>query len=121
MVGYLHDELNSRSDSTSWHARLRGSLPTPMDRAAGGPGKRSSPWLGLAVISAAALCDPPAHAADTDTAMANVDVAIAFAVDFSASIDPTTADLQREGHAAARSPRPRSSAPSPRIALAASA
>ena len=32
---------------------------------------------------------------------ANVDVAIVFAVDFSASIDPKIADLQREGHAAA--------------------
>ncbi|MDL2401294.1 DUF1194 domain-containing protein [Rhizobium mayense] len=36
----------------------------------------------------------PAHAA-------NVDAAIVFAVDYSASIDPDTADLQREGHAAA--------------------
>ncbi|WP_250888950.1 DUF1194 domain-containing protein [Mesorhizobium sp. dw_380] len=33
--------------------------------------------------------------------MANVDVAIVFAVDFSSSIDPRTADMQREGHAAA--------------------
>jgi hypothetical protein len=32
---------------------------------------------------------------------ANVDVAIVFAVDFSSSIDPKIADLQREGHAAA--------------------
>lgn len=37
---------------------------------------------------------PQAHAAD-------VDVAIVFAVDFSSSIDPKIADLQREGHAAA--------------------
>ena len=35
-----------------------------------------------------------AHAAD-------VDVAVVFAVDFSSSIDPDTADLQRKGHAAA--------------------
>jgi len=35
-----------------------------------------------------------AHAAD-------VDAAIVFAVDFSSSIDPDTADLQRKGHAAA--------------------
>lgn len=35
-----------------------------------------------------------AHAAD-------VDVAIVFAVDFSSSIEPDTADLQRNGHAAA--------------------
>lgn len=32
---------------------------------------------------------------------ADVDVAIVFAVDFSSSIDPDTADLQRKGHAAA--------------------
>ncbi|RUX98384.1 DUF1194 domain-containing protein, partial [Mesorhizobium sp. M7A.F.Ca.CA.004.04.1.1] len=32
---------------------------------------------------------------------ANVDVAIVFAVDFSSSIDPKIADMQREGHAAA--------------------
>jgi hypothetical protein len=31
----------------------------------------------------------------------DVDVAVVFAVDFSASIDPATADLQRNGHAAA--------------------
>ena len=31
----------------------------------------------------------------------HVDVAIVFAVDFSSSIDPHTADLQRKGHAAA--------------------
>ncbi|RWB54843.1 DUF1194 domain-containing protein [Mesorhizobium sp.] len=31
----------------------------------------------------------------------NVDVAVVFAVDFSSSIDPKIADLQREGHAAA--------------------
>ncbi|TGS57734.1 DUF1194 domain-containing protein, partial [Mesorhizobium sp. M3A.F.Ca.ET.201.01.1.1] len=33
--------------------------------------------------------------------MLNVDVAVVFAVDFSSSIDPKIADLQREGHAAA--------------------
>ncbi|MEI9423851.1 DUF1194 domain-containing protein [Mesorhizobium sp. Cs1299R1N1] len=32
---------------------------------------------------------------------ATVDVAVVFAVDFSSSIDPATADLQRKGHAAA--------------------
>ena len=32
---------------------------------------------------------------------ANVDVAVVFAVDYSSSIDPEIADLQREGHAAA--------------------
>lgn len=34
-------------------------------------------------------------------AQADVDAAIVFAVDVSASVDPATADLQREGHAAA--------------------
>lgn len=40
------------------------------------------------------LWAPPSRAAEVDTA-------IVFAVDVSASIDPATADLQREGHAAA--------------------
>lgn len=47
-----------------------------------------------AMIAASAFWAPQANAAD-------VDVAIIFAVDVSASIDPATADLQREGHAAA--------------------
>lgn len=45
-------------------------------------------------LAASLLWGPQAHAAD-------VDVAIVFAVDFSSSIDPDTADLQRKGHAAA--------------------
>jgi len=47
-----------------------------------------------AMLAASALCTPQANAAD-------VDAAIVFAVDVSASIDPATANLQREGHAAA--------------------
>ncbi|WP_406871902.1 DUF1194 domain-containing protein [Aminobacter sp. P9b] len=47
-----------------------------------------------AMLAASALCTPHASAAE-------VDVAIVFAVDVSASINPATADLQREGHAAA--------------------
>ncbi|WP_246691244.1 MULTISPECIES: DUF1194 domain-containing protein [unclassified Mesorhizobium] len=44
---------------------------------------------------------PTTQAADVDGAVLNVDVAVVFAVDFSSSIDPKIADLQREGHAAA--------------------
>jgi hypothetical protein len=41
-----------------------------------------------------------AHASGTDQAQGfDVDVAVVFAVDFSSSIDPATADLQRNGHA----------------------
>jgi hypothetical protein len=47
-----------------------------------------------AALAALLFWGPQAHAAD-------VDVAIVFAVDFSSSIDPPTADLQRKGHAAA--------------------
>jgi len=50
--------------------------------------------LRLAALAASLSWAPQAHAAD-------VDVAIVFAVDFSSSIDPQTADLQRKGHAAA--------------------
>jgi hypothetical protein len=54
-------------------------------------------YLGLAAALAASLLGgQQARAADVD-----VDVAIVFAVDFSSSIDPQTADLQRNGHAAA--------------------
>jgi hypothetical protein len=43
-----------------------------------------------------------AHASGTDQAQGfDVDVAVVFAVDFSSSIDPATADLQRNGHASA--------------------
>lgn len=66
-----------------------------------GPGKRARSLLGSAALVAMAFWDPPAHAANLDLAVMNVDVAIAFAVDFSSSIDPKLADLQREGHAAA--------------------
>jgi hypothetical protein len=56
---------------------------------------RVDPFLKLAVMLAAVLlCRQQAHAAD-------VDVAIVFAVDYSSSIDPDTANLQRKGHAEA--------------------
>ncbi|NRP75713.1 hypothetical protein ILFOPFJJ_06636 [Ensifer psoraleae] len=52
-------------------------------------------FLGLpAALAALVLWGLQAQAAD-------VDAAVVFAVDFSSSIDPDTADLQREGHAAA--------------------
>ncbi len=55
----------------------------------------SNSFLRLAGTLAAALLGPlPAQAADFD-------VAIVFAVDFSSSVDPDTANLQRNGHAAA--------------------
>jgi hypothetical protein len=56
---------------------------------------RANGFLTLAVVLMACLsCRQQAHAAA-------VDAAIVFAVDFSSSIDPDTADLQRKGHAAA--------------------
>ena len=56
---------------------------------------RITAYLRLAATLAASLSwGQQAQAAD-------VDVAIVFAVDFSSSIDPQTADLQRKGHAAA--------------------
>ncbi|MCA1443199.1 DUF1194 domain-containing protein [Ensifer sp. IC4062] len=45
-------------------------------------------------LAACVLWGPQTHATD-------VDVAVVFAVDFSSSVDPGTADLQRDGHAAA--------------------
>jgi hypothetical protein len=54
----------------------------------------ASSFLRLAVFAASTLWGLQANAAD-------VDAAIVFAVDFSSSVDPATADLQREGHAAA--------------------
>lgn len=48
----------------------------------------------LVVLGTSTFFGLQAHAAD-------VDVAVVFAVDVSASIDPATADLQREGHAEA--------------------
>ncbi|WDZ80662.1 DUF1194 domain-containing protein (plasmid) [Ensifer adhaerens] len=56
-------------------------------------------FLRLAATLAASLFGTlAAQAADTGV---DVDVAIVFAVDFSTSVDPDTADLQRNGHAAA--------------------
>ncbi|WP_348626180.1 MULTISPECIES: DUF1194 domain-containing protein [unclassified Mesorhizobium] len=81
MVGRHHQDSRSRSHSD--------------------PGQRANSLLRLATLTAAAFWCPTAHSANVDGAMLNVDVAVVFAVDFSSSIDPRTADLQREGHAAA--------------------
>ncbi|TPN20866.1 DUF1194 domain-containing protein [Mesorhizobium sp. B2-3-3] len=71
-----------------------------MDRSAERLGSRASSLLSLVAIGAA-FCGSPTHAAGVEVPIMNVDVAIAFAVDFSSSIAPKVADLQREGHAAA--------------------
>ncbi|KUM25804.1 hypothetical protein AU467_24780 [Mesorhizobium loti] len=77
---------------------MRGRLPASPDRQAG---KRAHSLLRLATLAAVALWGPTVGAADVDGARLNVDVAVVFAVDFSSSIDPKIADMQREGHAAA--------------------
>lgn len=48
----------------------------------------------MAILAALVCCTSQAHATEVDTA-------IVFAVDASGSVDPATAYLQREGHAAA--------------------
>lgn len=86
------------ADAAFCHAQARGRLHASPDRQ---DGKRAHSLLRLATLAAVALWGPTAHAVNLDLAVMNVDVAIAFAVDFSSSIDPKIADLQREGHAAA--------------------
>lgn len=72
-----------------------GSPPRLAGRPDAGLARRASLFLRLAGgLAASVPWGLQAHAA-------NVDVAIVFAVDFSSSIDPKIADLQREGHAAA--------------------
>lgn len=65
------------------------------------PPRRINSLLRLATFAASVLGGPAADAANVDPAPLRVDVAVVFAVDFSSSIDPKIADLQREGHAAA--------------------
>lgn len=57
--------------------------------------------LRLAAFAACVIWGPAADAANVDPASMKVDVAVVFAVDFSSSIGPGIADMQREGHAAA--------------------
>lgn len=65
------------------------------------PGRHARPLIGLAVLAGSLLWGPAADATNVDAMSMNVDVAVVFAVDFSSSIAPGIADLQREGHAAA--------------------
>jgi Protein of unknown function (DUF1194) len=99
MFGTVYRDVGPVSEVASFHKQVRTirrrRLPTPTKRPAGGLAKRPSSFLRLAgALAALAFWAPQAHAA-------SVDVAVAFAVDFSSSIDPEIADLQREGHAAA--------------------
>lgn len=86
------------ADAAFCRAQARGGFPASPDRQAG---KRAHSLLRLATLAAAAFWAPATQAANVDSAKMNVDVAVVFAVDFSSSIDPKIADLQREGHAAA--------------------
>ncbi|CDX11092.1 conserved exported hypothetical protein [Mesorhizobium sp. ORS 3324] len=86
------------ADAAICRAQARGRLPASPDRQAG---KRAFSLLRLATLAAVAFWGPTTQAADVEGARLNVDVAVVFAVDFSSSIDPKLADLQREGHAAA--------------------
>lgn len=64
-------------------------------------GRHSSLTLTAGIAATLAL-GSQACASEVDEGLGfDVDVAIVFAVDFSSSIDPHTADLQRNGHAAA--------------------
>jgi hypothetical protein len=99
MFGSGHQGVDPLSEAAAFRQQVRttrrGSLPTSTERSAGGLAERARSLLILAgALAASVSWGLPAHAA-------NVDVAIVFAVDFSSSIDPKIADLQREGHAAA--------------------
>ncbi|MFC3323236.1 DUF1194 domain-containing protein [Mesorhizobium cantuariense] len=100
MFGSVDHDAGPRSGAVSFRERVRmvgwGSLLTPTEQSARGLTKRAGSFSKLAGTLAASMFWglSAAHAA-------NVDVAIVFAVDFSSSIDPKIADLQREGHATA--------------------
>jgi len=57
--------------------------------------------LRLATLAASVVWPFAAGATNVDAPSMKVDVAVVFAVDFSSSIDPKIADMQREGHAEA--------------------
>lgn len=57
--------------------------------------------LAVAIVVASAVGFEARASGTEQTQGLDVDVAVVFAVDFSSSIDPATADLQRNGHAAA--------------------
>ena len=98
MFGSAHQDVGALSAAVSFREQaraVRGDFLKPLKRSAGGSAKQASSYLRLAgTLAASVFWGLQAHAA-------NVDVAIVFAVDFSSSIDPEIADLQREGHAAA--------------------
>lgn len=74
----------------------------PQDERQEGLTGMDTSWKLAAALAAALTFPAPARAADGDGARTfDVDVAIVFAVDFSSSIDPDIADLQRNGHVAA--------------------
>jgi hypothetical protein len=98
MLARVRQELDARFAASLGDkacATQRGATIPPAKRSAARQGRRDRSILMLAgTLLASVFWGPQAHAA-------SVDVAIVFAVDFSASIDPKIADLQREGHAAA--------------------
>ncbi|MER9305121.1 DUF1194 domain-containing protein [Mesorhizobium sp. M0293] len=94
MLGSVHQDA-AASFRGQVRATRRGIPTPPTERSTGGAAKRASSFLMLAgTLAASMFWGLQAHAAE-------VDVAVVFAVDFSSSIDPEIADLQREGHAAA--------------------
>ncbi len=94
-----HQDASALSDSICLRERARticrGIAASLAERRAEGMARWAGLLSRLAGTVVVSVCwGPPAQAAD-------VDVAIVFAVDFSSSINPEIADLQREGHAAA--------------------
>ncbi|KQU98838.1 hypothetical protein ASD99_19890 [Mesorhizobium sp. Root695] len=98
MFGNVHQDVGALSALVPFQEQaqaVRGGILKSLKRSARGPAKQFGSYLRLVgTLAASVFWGPQAHAA-------NVDVAIVFAVDFSSSIDPEIADLQREGHAAA--------------------
>lgn len=98
MLESKHQDASASSAAASFREQARAigtGIPKPTERPANGPARRASSYLRLAgTLAASVFWASQAHAA-------NVDVAVVFAVDFSSSIDPEIADMQREGHAAA--------------------
>ncbi|AZO38910.1 DUF1194 domain-containing protein [Mesorhizobium sp. M2A.F.Ca.ET.037.01.1.1] len=83
---------------------MEGKMVDGLHRTPGSDGKGARRALSLAMLAtlpAAVLWGPAADATNIDPPSMQVDVAVVFAVDFSSSIDPKIADLQREGHAEA--------------------
>ena len=98
MFGSVRQDTDALSAAACFREQprsIRKGIRMPAERSARGLAKRAKSYLILAgTLATSVFCGLQAHAA-------KVDVAIVFAVDFSSSIDPEIADLQREGHAAA--------------------